>query len=174
MQQRVAIARAVAYEPKVLFMDEPFDAVDAQTRSELKDLVCPLWERLKVTVLFVAHDIDEAIYLGERVLVVSSRPTVVKEDILIGLPPQPRPGEHAVAARIRGATETHLWLDAAHKDAHAQLAGLGIYATGGTQSNLAFARQQHRLSTFRITRTGMKRFETTAFGGPALSKRRRK
>jgi NitT/TauT family transport system ATP-binding protein len=86
MQQRVAIARAVAYEPSVLLMDEPFAAVDAQTRAELEDLVRSLWRRLGVTVVFVTHDIDEAVYLGERVLVLSNRPTVVLEDVEIPLP----------------------------------------------------------------------------------------
>lgn len=85
MQQRVAIARAVAYEPQVLLMDEPFAAVDAQTRFELEDLVRTLWKRLGITVVFVTHDIDEAIYLGERVLVLSARPTVVLEDVAVGL-----------------------------------------------------------------------------------------
>lgn len=86
MQQRVAIARAVAYEPSVLLMDEPFAAVDAQTRADLEDLVRDLWHKFKVTVLFVTHDIDEAVYLGERVLVLSHRPTVILEDVNITLP----------------------------------------------------------------------------------------
>jgi NitT/TauT family transport system ATP-binding protein len=86
MQQRVAIARAVAYEPDVLLMDEPFAAVDAQTRAELEDLTRSLWKRLGMTVLFVTHDIDEAVYLGQRVLVLSSSPTVVMDDIAIDLP----------------------------------------------------------------------------------------
>jgi NitT/TauT family transport system ATP-binding protein len=86
MQQRVAIARAVAYEPSVLVMDEPFAAVDAQTRAELEDLVRTLWRRLGVTVVFVTHDIDEAVYLGQRVLVLSNRPTVILEDVRIDLP----------------------------------------------------------------------------------------
>jgi NitT/TauT family transport system ATP-binding protein len=88
MQQRVAIARAVAYEPTVLLMDEPFAAVDAQTRADLEDLVRALWKRLGVTVLFVTHDIDEAVYLGQRVLVLSNRPTVILEDVAIDLPDQ--------------------------------------------------------------------------------------
>jgi len=86
MQQRVAIARAVAYEPSVLLMDEPFAAVDAQTRAELEDLVRRLWAELGVTVLFVTHDIDEAVYLGERVLVLSNRPTTILENVPIDLP----------------------------------------------------------------------------------------
>jgi NitT/TauT family transport system ATP-binding protein len=87
MQQRVAIARAVAYEPSILLMDEPFAAVDAQTRAELEDLIRRLWQRLGVTILFVTHDIDEAVYLGQRVLVLSNSPTVILEDVAIDLPP---------------------------------------------------------------------------------------
>ncbi|GAB2759070.1 ABC transporter ATP-binding protein [Nocardioides pakistanensis] len=86
MQQRVAIARAVAYEPHVLLMDEPFAAVDAQTRADLEDLVRRLWHRLGVTIIFVTHDIDESVYLGERVLVLSASPTVIMEDVKIDLP----------------------------------------------------------------------------------------
>src|SRR5690606_25312833 len=86
MQQRVAIARAVAYRPEVLIMDEPFAAVDAQTRADLEDLVRRVWQDLGVTVLFVTHDIDESVYLGERVVVLSSSPTTVQEDLTIDLP----------------------------------------------------------------------------------------
>jgi len=86
MQQRVAIARAVAYQPRVLLMDEPFAAVDAQTRAELEDLVRSVWHRTGVTIVFVTHDIDEAVYLGQRVLVLSSSPTVVQEDLAVDLP----------------------------------------------------------------------------------------
>ena len=86
MQQRVAIARAVAYEPQVLLMDEPFAAVDAQTRAELEDLVRAVWRRTGVTIVFVTHDIDEAVYLGQRVVILSSSPTVVQEDLTVDLP----------------------------------------------------------------------------------------
>jgi NitT/TauT family transport system ATP-binding protein len=86
MQQRVAIARAIAFEPQVLLMDEPFAAVDAQTRAELEDLILDIWRRTGVTILFVTHDIDESVYLGERVLILSSSPTVVQEDLRIDLP----------------------------------------------------------------------------------------
>ncbi len=86
MQQRVAIARAVAYEPHVLLMDEPFAAVDAQTRADLEDLVRNLWHKLGVTLLFVTHDIEESIYLAQRVLVLSGRPTVIMEDVKVTLP----------------------------------------------------------------------------------------
>ncbi|WP_219500648.1 ABC transporter ATP-binding protein [Nonomuraea ceibae] len=114
MQQRVAIARAVAYEPQVMLMDEPFAAVDAQTRADLEDLILRLWRDLEVTTLFVTHDIDEAVYLGQRVIVLSSSPTVVTEDLKIDLPPDrdqlktrslPRFGELRghVYARIQAA-----------------------------------------------------------------------
>ena len=86
MQQRVAIARAVAYGPEILVMDEPFAAVDAQTRADLEDLVRELWSSLGVTVLFVTHDIDESVYLAERVVVLSHAPTTVQEDVTIDLP----------------------------------------------------------------------------------------
>ncbi|MFE5211472.1 ABC transporter ATP-binding protein [Streptomyces sp. NPDC056600] len=86
MQQRVAIARALAYEPQVLLMDEPFAAVDAQTRADLEDLVRRLWRERGITVLFVTHDIDEAVYLGERVVILSASPTVVQEELTVDLP----------------------------------------------------------------------------------------
>jgi NitT/TauT family transport system ATP-binding protein len=86
MQQRVAIARAVAYQPEVLLMDEPFAAVDAQTRADLEDLIRTVWKKLGVTILFVTHDIDESVYLGERVIILSSSPTVIQEDLVIDLP----------------------------------------------------------------------------------------
>lgn len=86
MQQRVAIARAVAYQPEVLLMDEPFAAVDAQTRADLEDLIRTVWKKLGVTILFVTHDIDESVYLGERVIILSSSPTIIQEDLVIDLP----------------------------------------------------------------------------------------
>ena len=86
MQQRVAIARAIAYQPQVLLMDEPFAAVDAQTRADLEDLIRNVWKKLGVTILFVTHDIDESVYLGERVIMLSNSPTVVQEDLTIDLP----------------------------------------------------------------------------------------
>jgi NitT/TauT family transport system ATP-binding protein len=86
MQQRVAIARAIAYQPRVLLMDEPFAAVDAQTRADLEDLIRSVHQRFGITMLFVTHDIDEAVYLGQRVLMLSASPTHVAEDLPIDLP----------------------------------------------------------------------------------------
>ncbi len=88
MQQRVAIARAIAYQPEVLLRDEPFGAVDAQTRADLEDLVRRVRETLGLSVLFVTHDIDESVYLGERVIMLSSSPTVVQQDLVVDLPAQ--------------------------------------------------------------------------------------
>jgi NitT/TauT family transport system ATP-binding protein len=86
MQQRVAIARAVAYRPEILLMDEPFASVDAQTRAELEDLILRVRHEFGVTVLFVTHDIDEAVYLGDRVVILSPPPCVVQEVLDITLP----------------------------------------------------------------------------------------
>lgn len=86
MQQRVAIARALAYQPEILLMDEPFASVDAQTRVELEDLMHRVRAEYGVTVLFVTHDIDEAVYLGDRVVVLSPPPTHVQEVLDVPLP----------------------------------------------------------------------------------------
>ncbi|MFV0406248.1 MAG: ABC transporter ATP-binding protein [Propioniciclava sp.] len=88
MQQRAAIARGLAYQPDVLLMDEPFAAVDAQTRIELEDLVLAMSRRLQMTVLFVTHDIDEAVYMGDRVVVLSGAPAKVARDLAVELPAQ--------------------------------------------------------------------------------------
>jgi len=85
MQQRVAIARGLAYRPEILLMDEPFASVDAQTRADLEDLVLKIRHDYGVTILFVTHDIDESVYLGERVIVLSKSPTWVQEDLAIDL-----------------------------------------------------------------------------------------
>ena len=86
MQQRVAIARGLAYRPEILLMDEPFASVDAQTRADLEDLVLRIRHEYGVTILFVTHDIDESVYLADRVVILSSRPTVVQETLEVHLP----------------------------------------------------------------------------------------
>ncbi|GAB3448067.1 ABC transporter ATP-binding protein [Actinophytocola sediminis] len=86
MQQRVAIARAIAYQPRVLLLDEPFAAVDAQTRADLEDLIRDVWRRFGMTLVFVTHDIDEAVYLSQRVIMLTSSPTRVAQDLPIDLP----------------------------------------------------------------------------------------
>jgi NitT/TauT family transport system ATP-binding protein len=88
MQQRVAIARALAYQPSILLMDEPFASVDAQTRGDLEDLVLQVREDYGITILFVTHDIDESVYLSDRIVVLTNAPTEVKEIVTVDLPPQ--------------------------------------------------------------------------------------
>ena len=91
MQQRVAIARALAAQPKVLLMDEPFSSVDALTRIELQTLILDLWERHRFTAVLVTHDVDEAVFLADRIAVLSGRPTVVERSFDNELP-RPRDG----------------------------------------------------------------------------------
>jgi NitT/TauT family transport system ATP-binding protein len=86
MQQRVAIARALAYRPAILLMDEPFASVDAQTRADLQDTLIDVWQRHDSTILFVTHDIDESVYLADRVVVLSRAPARVVAEIDIDLP----------------------------------------------------------------------------------------
>lgn len=85
MQQRVAIARGLASQPRLLVMDEPFASVDAQTRAELEDLTLRIQEELNITVLVVTHDIDESVYLADRIVILSKPPSVVAETIDIHL-----------------------------------------------------------------------------------------
>ena len=105
MQQRVAIARALAYRPEVLLLDEPFASVDAQTRADLQDLLLDVWQRTRLTVLFVTHDIDEAAYLADRIVVLAASPTRVKETVTVDLPrPRDQIGTKALPrfAELRG------------------------------------------------------------------------
>jgi NitT/TauT family transport system ATP-binding protein len=86
MQQRTALARAFSKDPKILLMDEPFAAVDMQTREMLQDELLKIWTSMQTTVLFVTHSIEEAIYLGDRVIVMGARPGRIKADVFTGLP----------------------------------------------------------------------------------------
>ena len=86
MQQRTAIARALANDPKILLMDEPFGALDNQTRVLMQELLLGIWEAERKTVMFVTHDIDEAIFMANRVAVFSARPGRIKADIPVNLP----------------------------------------------------------------------------------------
>jgi NitT/TauT family transport system ATP-binding protein len=86
MKQRVAIARALANRPRILLMDEPFAALDAQTRAQMQAYLLELWRRIDVTIVFVTHDLDEAVYLGDRIAVLGSNPGHVKEIVEVPLP----------------------------------------------------------------------------------------
>ena len=86
MQQRTALARALANDPKILLLDEPFGALDHQTRALMQELLLGIWEADRTTVLFVTHDIDEAIFMANRVAVMTARPGRVKSDVRIDLP----------------------------------------------------------------------------------------
>ncbi|WP_219418930.1 ABC transporter ATP-binding protein [Pseudonocardia nigra] len=107
MQQRVAIARGLAYQPEVLLMDEPFASVDAQTRMALEDLVLRLRRQFDLTIVFVTHDIDEAVYLADRVIVLSPAPTRVAEIVDIDLP-EPRDQITTKAEHSFGELRAHI------------------------------------------------------------------
>ncbi len=98
MQQRTALARALANQPRMLLMDEPFGALDHQTRELMQELLLGIWERERKTVLFVTHDIDEAIFMGSRVVVMSARPGRIKSDL-------PSPFAHPRHYSIKTAPE---------------------------------------------------------------------
>jgi NitT/TauT family transport system ATP-binding protein len=108
MKQRVALARSLIMDPDVLLMDEPFAAVDAQTRSTLQAELLQIWERSRMTVLFVTHSVDEALYLSDRVYVLSQRPARVKEVLEVGLP-RPRDREGILAEPAYRELHARIW-----------------------------------------------------------------
>ena len=107
MKQRVAIARAYAAEPEVLLMDEPFGALDAQTRTQLQTELLETWQREKKTCFFITHDVDEAIILAQRVIVMSARPGRIKDIVDIDIP-YPRDQETKMSPRFM-ELKNHIW-----------------------------------------------------------------
>ena len=99
MRQRTALARALANDPAILLMDEPFGALDSQTRALMQEMLLGIWEQSHKTVLFVTHDIDEALFLGDVVYVMTARPGRIKQEIVVDIP-RPRGPEVLTAPRF--------------------------------------------------------------------------
>jgi NitT/TauT family transport system ATP-binding protein len=99
MRQRTALARALANDPAILLMDEPFGALDSQTRALMQEMLLGIWEQSHKTVLFVTHDIDEALFLGDVVYVMTARPGRIKQEVVVDIP-RPRGPEVLTAARF--------------------------------------------------------------------------
>ncbi|WP_019544591.1 ABC transporter ATP-binding protein [Streptomyces sulphureus] len=114
MKQRCAIARAYAVDPQVLLMDEPFGALDALTRVQLQDQLLATWSREKRTVLFITHDVDEAVYLASRVVVMAARPGRIHRIVDVDLP-YPRTEEIRLSAEFRQIRNT-VWTSVYHQE----------------------------------------------------------
>jgi len=92
MKQRTAIARTLAFDPKILLMDEPFGALDAQTRCQMQSYLLQIWRQVDITILFITHDLDEAVYLADRILILDAHPGRVREVMEVAVP-RPRSAE---------------------------------------------------------------------------------
>ena len=106
MKQRVAIARALANRPRILLMDEPFGALDAQTRAQMQSYLLEIWRNLDITILFITHDLDEAIYLADRILVLKANPGEIDEILEVPVP-RPRSMEQFISPEFI-ATKHHI------------------------------------------------------------------
>lgn len=110
MKQRVAIARALANEPEIILMDEPFGALDAQTRNNLQNELLRIWEEEKRTIIFVTHSVDEAVFLSDRIVILSKRPGTVKKEIEISIPrprDRTRPEENMIRNEVLRLLDTN-------------------------------------------------------------------
>ena len=105
MKQRVGIVRALATSPQVLLMDEPFGALDAQTRVVMQEILTNMWQRLRISVLFITHDIDEAVFLSDRIYVMTARPGRIKSEIVVPLP-RPRTPEMSATPQFAAVVRT--------------------------------------------------------------------
>ncbi|MBC7727151.1 MAG: ATP-binding cassette domain-containing protein, partial [Microbacteriaceae bacterium] len=130
MRQRVAIARALANEPRILLMDEPFGALDAQTRAQMQSHLLDIWRNIDITVVFITHDLDEAIHLADRILVLKPHPGQVQEMIEV---PVPRPRHvsqwggaefRATKARLEALINPASSAQATHDDAEPPIENL--------------------------------------------------
>ena len=115
MQQRVAIARALANQPQILFMDEPFGALDPHTRCQMQSHLLKIWRNVDVTILFVTHDLDEAIYLSDRILVLKANPGEIEEFMEVSIP-RPRKPEHLLSPEFLAMKQRLEELVYAHND----------------------------------------------------------
>jgi NitT/TauT family transport system ATP-binding protein len=93
MKQRVAIARALANRPRILLMDEPFGALDAQTRAQMQSYLLQIWREVEITIVFITHDLDEAVYLADRILVLDAHPGRVRELMEVAVPRPRHPSQ---------------------------------------------------------------------------------
>ena len=123
MKQRVAIARALCYRPRILLMDEPFGALDAQTRLLMQELLTRIWEAHRLTVLFITHDVDEAVYISDRVVVMTNQPGRLKEEVAITLP---RPRTIEVQETPEFLALRHRILTSIRQESLAKEPGLGV------------------------------------------------
>ena len=106
MKQRVAIARALANRPRILLMDEPFGALDAQTRCQMQSYLLQIWKQVDITILFITHDLDEAVYLADRILILDAHPGRVREVMEV---PVPRPRSPSSSCRRRSSPRAATW-----------------------------------------------------------------
>ncbi|MBZ3935275.1 ABC transporter ATP-binding protein [Methanimicrococcus blatticola] len=110
MKQRVAIARALANEPEIILMDEPFGALDAQTRNNLQNELLRIWQEEKRTIIFVTHSVDEAVFLSDRIVILSKRPGTIKKIIEVSIPrprDRTRPEENAIRNEVLRLLDTN-------------------------------------------------------------------